>query len=493
MTNDEFRPVDSDLHEEVARVFRFLRRATRFWGVVVGALVLGLVVSAAFYVFRKPSYRSETVILYSEGIRQTGSEEPRDSSRVVSTRLKEILTSRAELSNVVSEFKLYPMLVKEHGVVDAVEELRRHVEFKAPGGDTFSIAFEGSTPEEAKLVTTRLAEAVIEQDAMLRKKQALVARDFLELEKMGTESRLRDAEQALASFMAAHPRFALDATPLTTGAAIRATMGTGAQAATVTTSTPFVPRPRSSAPTSSLPSPTKVASGSTPTSREAAEEQEKAAAALDAAEARLADLSARFTPQYPDVRNAQADVDLAKARVAAAAVAAAAARVETKGMDGPQPSGEGSAVLVPTPAARASLRAALAPAGIPPRNPVDEKNVVALETEWVKLTRAVTEARQHQDQVESALFKAGIQASSEAGGHGVQVSVIDPAFLPERPVPPGRGVIVALIMAAALGLGVLGTLVGAALDDRVHDGRELDAFAPMLVAVPRQLVGRVNG
>ncbi|HEX4339235.1 MAG TPA: hypothetical protein VH062_25180 [Polyangiaceae bacterium] len=485
MTND---PDSSDMHEEIAKVTAFLRRATRLWMAPVAALLLGLVASAAFFFLKKPTYKSETVILYSEGIRQSEGEDSRDASRTVSTRLKEILTSRSELGNVVNEFKLYPGIVKDHGQGDAVDELRHHVEFKAPGGDTFSIAYEGSTPEEAKLVTSRLASAVIEQDASLRKKQALVTRDFLELEKMGTESQLRDAEQGLASFMAAHPRFALDATPLAAGAGIRATMG-GAQPAPAVGNMPVMPRPRAPAvPGAPVTARAESSGGS---SREAAEEQMKAATALDAAQARLTDLSSRFTPQYPDVKNAQAEVDRAKARVAAAAVAAGASSVGTHSA---APSSEVTAARAAVaPVARASVRAALAPAGVPPRSAEDEKNMVSLETDWVKLTRAVTEARQHQDQVESALFKAGIAANSEVGGHGVQVSVIDPAFLPERPVPPGRGTIVALIMAVALVLGILGSLIGAALDDRVHEGRDLMAMAPVLITVPRQLVGRAHG
>src|SRR5205823_12401395 len=70
-----------------------------------------------------------------------------------------------------------------------------------------------------------------------------------------------------------------------------------------------------------------------------------------------------------------------------------------------------------------------------------EHDLVALETDWVRLTRAVTEARQHQEHVESALFKADLTASSEDAGHGVSVSVIDPAYLPEKPVPPGRTIV----------------------------------------------------
>jgi hypothetical protein len=376
-------------------------------------------------------------------------------------------------------------------VGDAVEELRRHVEFKAPGGDTFSIAFEGSSPSETKRVTERLAQIVIEQDASLRKKQALVTRDFLELEKMGTESHLRDAEQALASFMAAHPRFALDATPLAGGAAIRATMGGAPAPANGPNTMPFVPRPR--APSTTLPAaPGRTADPATlATGREIAEERGKAEAALGAAQARLADLQARFTPQYPDVRNAQAEVDRAKARLVAAAVAANQGPGDARQAGGAASVGGGPSAGAG--AARIPARTLIPSGALPARSPEDEKNLVSLETEWVKLTRSVTEARQHQDHLEAALFKADMTANSEVGGHGVQVSVIDPAFLPERPVPPGRSTIVALILGAALALGVLGSLIGAALDDRIYDRRELTTLAPVLVSVPTQLLGRARG
>jgi protein tyrosine kinase modulator len=484
MTTDESNR-HTDLNEELAKVGAFLRRALRFWLAPVAALLLGVIASGAFLFLRKPTYKSETVILYSEGIRQTEGEEPRDAARGVSTRLREILTSRAELRKIVDQFGLYSGIVHEHGSGDAVEELRHHVEFKAPGGDTFSIAFEGASPQEAKQVTERLAQIVIEQDASLRKKQALVTRDFLELEKMGTESRLRDAEQSLASFMAAHPRFALDATPLAGGAAIRASMGGTVAPPNAPNAMPFVPRPRSPAGAVSF---APVRSGDSAASREAAQEQGKAEAALEAAQTHLADLQARFTPQYPDVRNAQAEVDRAKARLAAAAVAA---NHEAGPARDPSPANGGAAAAGA--AARPVARALIPSGALPPRSPEDEKNLVSLETEWVKLTRDVTEARQHQDHLEAALFKADIAANSEAGGHGVQVSVIDPAFLPERPVPPGRSTIVALILGAALLLGILGSLVGAALDDRIYDGRELTTLAPTLVSVPNRLLGRARG
>ena len=99
------------------------------------------------------------------------------------------------------------------------------------GGDAcayafyFKIAFEGSSPEDAQNVTSRLTELVIEEDSRLRKTQARVTQEFFMAEKTRTETQLNDAEHELASFMAQHPRFALDATPLTNGAAIRASLG----------------------------------------------------------------------------------------------------------------------------------------------------------------------------------------------------------------------------------------------------------------------------
>ena len=110
--------------------------------------------------------------------------------------------------------------------------------------------------------------------------------------------------------------------------------------------------------------------------------------------------------------------------------------------------------------------------------------MVQLETDWLTLTRAVTEARQRQDQVEEQLFKADIQASSEGAGHGVQVSIIDPAFLPQRAIPPGRTLVASLFLAGSLVLGVLVALICAAFDDRILIARDV-AMSNVLVEVPR--------
>ena len=483
MKEHEIQGPTDDAREQVARLTAFCRRAVRFWRFPVILVVVGGIACAAFLTIRRPAYRSETVVLYSEGVRSADDAERPDTSRSVTVRLKEILMSRGALDSVGHEFDLYPDIRQTRGPVDAVEELRKHIEFRAPGGDTFSIAFTGDSPAQAQHVTARLAEIVIGQDSDLRKKRALVTRDFLEIEERRTEADLRDKEQALASFMGAHPRFAFDVTPLATGAAIRASLGsspTGAQPGAA------APRWRISSGAGDVSaSPSSAASTTGQHERVVTAEEARATAALAAARTNLTDLASRFTPAHPDVRAAQAEVERATSRLAATNTIADSARGDAAGAPVARAAEVASATL-PSAAARPQPVFTRQPAASRTTVPGSEgSGVVALETEWVKLTRGVTEARQHQDQVEAALFKANIAASSESGGHGVQVTMIDSAFLPQNSVPPGRTMIAAIFAAMSLLLGALGAIVRAVLDDRVYDGRDLSGLSEVLVEVPR--------
>jgi hypothetical protein len=385
--------------------------------------------------------------------------------------------------------------------VDAAEELKKHIEFRAPGGDTFSLAFTGPSPSQARDVTARLAEMVLAEDADLRRKQAVALRDFLEAERRTTADELRGTEVALASFMAAHPKFALDTTPFATGAAVRATLGpqgTPSRMRPSIEATGAVRQVRSAdalrldagVPATANP----VASAEIPSAtREAVAEEARARAALDAAQTNLAVLGARFTPAHPDVRAAQVEVERASSQLNMARAALAAAESHDLGA-----LGSGRAVPPPVAAPRVetsphhvlvhrstSAAAVTEPSPLPRAS---EEELVTLETEWVRLTRAATEARRQQDQVEAALFKASSAAQEQTRG-GVQVTIIDPAFLPETPVPPGRAVIVALFAAGALLLASLASLMAALLDDHVYEARDVDPLLPVLVAIPRRRHG----
>ncbi|HTM43414.1 MAG TPA: hypothetical protein VL137_00590 [Polyangiaceae bacterium] len=391
--------------------------------------------------------------------------------------------SRLALDAVASEMDLYPEIRRGPGPIDAVEALRKHIEFRAPGGDTFSIAFTGVSPIQAQQVTARLAAIVIAQDSDLRQKRALLTRDFLEIEERTTGAKLRDSEQELAVFMGGHPSFAFDATPLVNGAAVRASLeaskAKAAQTGTTTTRWRVVKSKQDAVVSAAIVPLAAV----TAESLQAAAEQARAEAALTAARVNLSNFTARFTPAHPDVQMAAAEVERATKRLATARVVA----TTLQGTASVPRVGESlSAVPQPTIASRRlSVAPAVPVAGLGSVPDPEAANVVVLETQWITLTRAVTEAREHQDQVEAALFKANSAVSVESGGRGVQVAVIDPAFLPQTSMPPGRTTVTAIFMVVALVLGLLSAALWGALDDRVYRGRDIPKSLELLSEIPR--------
>jgi uncharacterized protein involved in exopolysaccharide biosynthesis len=480
MTATDRPASEPSVGEQLTAIGDFLKRALRFWHVVLIALLLGAVAFGVFYYLRQPTFRSETVVLYVD---KGGPEENADAAeaqRSVTLRLKELLVSRPNLERVITRFNLYPALRQRYGIIDAVEELKKHIDFRAPGGDTFSIAFEGDSAKLAQAVTAELARLVLEGDAELRKGQAKVALDFLVGERKARDAELREAEEKLAAFMAEHPRFALDATPLANGAAIRASMGAAAAVTGPLAGSAWTPRRDSGVPSTSFPGATTL--GAAPGAASA--DEARARAALAAARESLTEKLAHYTPAHPDVRAAEGEVQRATERLAAlGGVAPKSSPVETAAA---QPAASSIAPRSPA----APRVAALAPRTASKAE--TSQNLVDLEVEWLKSTRAVTEARQRQDQIEGQVFRADIQASSETGGHGVQVNVIDPAFLPQTPLPPGRTTLALIFLTASLVLGAIGALISAIFDERLFTGRDFAAVGEVLVEVPKRAGRRAH-
>ncbi len=316
-------------------------------------------------------------------------------------------------------------------------------------------------------MTSRLADLVIEEDSRLRKTQTRVRQEFFLAEKTRTELKLNETEHLLASFMAQHPRFAIDTMPLILGAAVRASRAIAAEPLGRTGYAARAPTPLS--PGAVAPATPPPADGSRLSSEKAAAE-----ATLVAARANLAEKSAHFMPAHPDVKVAEAAVRAVEAQLAAL-------------QDAVDPSPAPMPAVPSTAAApRPDPFRYMARAAAPSASAQPGEDLVALETQWDGLTRALIDARQRHDQVEVALFKADIAASSESEGNRSRMTIIDPAYLPLRPVPPGRTTIAVIALGIALALGLFIALGCAALDDRIYTERDVDRVGAVLVEVPRE-------
>src|SRR5580704_1229106 len=131
------------IRDQLDRVVVLLRRSRAFWKRSLAVFIVGALLAVP-YVFTRPrSYRSDTVILYQETIRSsdvTGGEGSSEGARRVGGRLRELLLSRASLEPIISDLNLYPDRITRGEPIEAVDEMRKNIVFRAqPDGDTYDI------------------------------------------------------------------------------------------------------------------------------------------------------------------------------------------------------------------------------------------------------------------------------------------------------------------------------------------------------------------
>jgi len=483
---------------ELARMLTIIKRALLNWKPSALIVALGLIAGVSFAVVRKPVYKSETIVIYRQGVKL--SQEGGGVNLTLGTRLQEMLLARSRLEVILDELGLYQEVKAKRGDIEAVEQFRKDVTFKARSTDTFSISYKSLDPETVKRVTERLAQSLIEENQRLRVQQSKVQQEFLELEKKQREDALKTKERALAVFLSEHPEFALDATgnfgvsaraqrDLERERAIAGGGGAGANLlalkrqqarlnAALTSDVPVMP---------ALEAPADPA---------ALADEQAAQGNLSSARADLASKQAKFGDTYPDVVAAKARVKEAEAKVRVAAEKVAASR----GSSGGGPVSSDPEVTkqkirdrirkidseIAALEGRDSKKDKDKDKGKEPVSASEEAmSVVGLETEWARHSRDVSEARDQMNELERNYFRAQIEAASSLGGYSDQVVVLDPPYVPTRPEAPGKTLIVLLAGGAAFAIAMILALMRALLDSRIYEEADLGRIAPVLAVVPK--------
>jgi hypothetical protein len=466
-------------------------------------LLVGLLGTAAAVVSTHRLYRSEAVVMYEPGaanVASGGGESPRQ----VSSRLQDMVASHQRLEGIVRDLNLYPSVVERRGIVEAVEEMRARLKVTGREGYTFRISFDIDSRERSQEVLAYLLKSILADDARRRQKEADDARTFLDTERFKADTDLKEKESALATFLGKHPQLAGET--LTTGGTIRANeKGVGSssgelaslemqgasieEALAAALRQPIGPGPRG--PASLDPS--------------IAAAQARAEGDVHAAERDLADKQARFTDEHPDVKAAAFHLKQAQAALRQAQLSATASLAATPLAPGIDPSGqtdENAATASRVGALRRALSAVrsqisavhgrtAAPKDDTTRN---AKTMVSVDTEWTQLARAVAEAHERQQQIESKQFQAQLLATLVAGNQAGGLVITDPPFKPMRPVAGGRFKIAAAGLGASCFLALAALILAGLLDRRVYDAHDVvhAIHADIVVVVPR-LTGKSGG
>ncbi|AUX22299.1 hypothetical protein SOCEGT47_028000 [Sorangium cellulosum] len=525
---------ESTPRERLSRAISVLGRIRMYWRGTAAMIVVGLSIALAAALTTKRAWRSESSIVYRETI-QTSRDPQSSSARAarLGAKLKDTLHARGTLAGVIEAFGLYPEKTAR-SMVEAVEEMKDHVSFRAQSSDTYVISFTHDDPHVAQQVAARLTEILIEEYRRDSLGTATMTRDFLRRELAEASARVDAASRALATFLAKNPQFqwGLNDSPYAPAPQPLGPPGTPAPAtgrvAPARPARPVDPQlaslERQLARVEAL-----LASGRLPASApgqplpqsavDAQRARDAAVGAVRAAEAALAEKLATVTPIHPDAVAAKRRVEAAKSQLAAAE---AALRLVRAGITQVPRDGEAAAL---TPERRASLEAersallrriaglrgrtggarraaaggearrprapaeSAAPAGSAPQAPGEggEERVIELETEWHRLRLDLERAREYLKAVQANERAADLSADAAVNKSEMELDVLDRAYLPSRP-DRGRGRVFFAGAAVTFffALGVAGARV--LLNDTLYDGGDIHALGgPALLAAMPEL------
>ncbi|MGK3964176.1 hypothetical protein WMF01_26725 [Sorangium sp. So ce1667] len=521
---------ESTPRERLDRAISVLGRVRMYWRGTAAMIAVGLTISLALALATKRVWRSEATILYRETI-QTGRDPQSSTARAarLGPKLKDTLTARGTLAGVIEAFGLYPEKTAR-SMVEAVEEIKNHVGFRAQSSDTYVISFTHDDPRVAQQVAARLTQILVDDYRRDSLGTATMTRDFLRRELAEASAKVEEASRALATFLARNPQFqwGLNDSPY---APVPQPLGPpGAPAPAAARIAPALParpvdpqlaalerqlarveallgvaRSHATAPGQPLP----------PSVVEAQRARDAAVAAVAAAEAALAEKLTTVTPLHPDAITAKRRAEAARSQLAAAESALGLVRAGLTEV----PRDEARAL---TPARRAALeaeRSALlrqigglrarggggiraaaggearraaggedgrAAGGEVGRAPAGdqgaEERIIELETEWHRLRLDLERAREYLKTVQANERAADLSADAAENKSETELDILDPAYLPSRP-DRGRGRVFFAGAAVTFffALGVAGTRV--LLNDTLYDGGDIHALGgPALLA-----------
>lgn len=486
-----FAPSPSSPRDGLARLAAFAPRAIGAIWIGVIVLVIGLGATAAWALSTKRLYRSETVIAYERPI-VSGSAAIEESPRQVGLKLQDMVTSRPRLEELIKEMHLYPEAVEKNGMVEATDEMTAHLKVTVREGYTYRVSFDADGRDRAQQALARLAKKIVDTDASRRLHEAENAETFLNAERKRADEDLKAKETALSTFLVKHPGLASE--QVSPGGTIRATdrergSSSSGEVASLEMQSAQIEEALATAVTHN-----------TPTAR--AERQANpvlsaarglAASDLHAAKMDLAEKQSRLTNEYPDVKAAirrvkETEASLQKAEAALAAAPTVSSEVPGTGQSGGGGDPDRAATLRRALAAVRSQISALRSRDVP-RGEVPQGTgpIVAVDSEWALLSRAASEARQRQEQLEARQFQIGLLATLVAGNQGGGLTIADPAFRPSRPISGGRFKIAMVGLAGSVLLAFGAVLLFGVFDRRLYDAHDISRAVPVdvVVVVPR--------
>ncbi len=461
------------------------RRAPLVLAVSGGLLLLSILVAALL----PNQYEAYTTLMVepqtiSKKLVEPGMEESDLNDRLHLMTMT--IFSRARLSKVIDDFKLYPALSKWKTREEVIEYMRDHLrvepvlpELEQQGHiqrtkdleiNTFRLFFRHTSAEIAAGVANRLANDFIEEHIKERVQVSGDTSDFIESELTRLQSRIQEVEGKIAGVKAQNPGRLpedLDANQRLLEQAMENLRGAQRDLAEAESDAAFYKQQA------------LTAGAATPTVTDEANPARR----LQVLQLQLGEYRARgLTDKHPDVVATLQEIESLKDKVAAS-------NGDEEAMSVPQQNAEAERRRAELRAESAKQEVARISAQVQDvQNRINDTPRVA--EELAALDREYKHLYESYQDFSTKRLDAGVSANMERRQKGEQFRILESAVPPPDPASPNRLLIVALGLLLGLAMGSGLGILADTTDSSFHGPRDLQAAMkiPVLAAVPAVLL-----
>lgn len=429
---------------------------------VIGTLAVTTALAVGTSFLLQKRYQTSTLILVeSQKVPESVLREDAEGRGPRLQTIRQEILSRTRLEHVINELDPYPELGGS-SATEVVDTMRRAIEISVKGNDAFSIDYTHHDPQKAQQVANRLATLFIEESSQAREAQAVGATEFLDSQMQDARKELEAKELAIRKYKEARMGRLPEQTTANLATLQRLQLEDQTLAENLRAARARVRELESGQEVPRLP-----AEG-----RPAALDPSAELAQL---KAQLVSLRARYTDEHPDVKSLRDRISRLERQVAEAAPGTGAAdlrkadiaqaRRELEELESKKTQLEGRMFMF--------------------QNRVED--TPRTEQELATLTRDYQKLNENYLELLKKKMDAQMAQRLEKRWKGEQFRVLDPAYLPEKPIFPKRSMFLILGLSIGLVLG-LATAIGLeAFHSGVRSQRQLEASLPypVLASFPR--------
>ena len=494
---------------EISEYLEIFRR--RKWFIVFSILTI-LFGAIVYCVIAPERYKSSTTILViapgvaEEYVRSTSG--TRGEERIFS--LRQQVMSRTNLLAVMSELRLYMEEKKSAPVEDVVELMRKNIDIQEASGsirrergskeNAFTITFTHADPRMAQRTASRLASFFVEENVKARSQQAEGTSEFLESQLKTTKGRLEVQEEKVKQYKLRY----LGELPQQLQANLQILARLQDQARTNSEAIRSA-RDRKVFVESQLRAlEAQLKTTMSQTASETGTSSEDAFNDLAAKRVKLAELSAKYTPMYPEIRRLREEISQQEKRLEEGR------RVERERGNTPEgtpprmsrslaTSRQGVGAREREEIQRLRLQDAALDIEIgslkKDREGIDKSSAELearveksprREQDMVSMTRDYENLKRSYDDLLKKKLDAEVGQNLEARQKGEQFTIMDPANLPQQPFSPERLKVFGIAFVVAFMVGFGGAIGWEGVMPTFRGKRDFQQFfnIPVLASIP---------